>query len=133
MDTICLCKAFYDDDELAPNYKSLLSTTPPVGCTAWMKRVSRSPLICLWGKISCHELLEVQNLSDSDVEKMTAVVSDWLGTVGLALNDLNVNRIDYDYNMPLPENTREAIIDLLEGLPQRAMRMQKDVFPGSIY
>lgn len=133
MDTICLCKAFYDDDELAPNYKSLLSKTPPVGCTAWMKRVSRSPLTCLWVKISCHELLEVQNLSVSDVDRLTAVVGDWLGTAGLAITDLNVNRIDYDYNVLLPENTREVIIDLLAGLPQRAMRMQKDVFPGSVY
>lgn len=133
MDTICLCKTFDADDELAPNYKSLLFTAPPIGCTVWMKRIPRSPLICLWVKISCHELLEVQNLSDSDVEKMTAVVNDWLGTVSLTVNDLNVNRIDYDYNVLLSENTREAVIDLLSGLPQRAMRMQKDVFPGSVY
>lgn len=133
MDTICLCKAFSADDELAPNYKSLLFTAPPIGCTVWMKRIPRSPLACLWVKISCHELLEVQNLSDSDVEKMTAIVNDWLGTAGLTLDDLNVNRIDYDYNMPLHGNAREAVIDLLNGLPQRAMRMEKDSFPGSVY
>lgn len=133
MDTICLCKAFYEEEELAPNYKAVLSTVPPAGCITWLKRIPSSPLTCLWIKINCHEMLEVQNLSDTDVDKLTAVVSDWLGTVGLTVNDLNINRIDYDYNVSLPENVREAVIDLLNGLPQQAMRMEKGSFPGSVY
>lgn len=78
-------------------------------------------------------MLEVQNLAALDIERLTAIINDWLGTVSLTVNDLNVNRIDYDYNVPLPENAREAIIDLLKGLLQRAMRMEKDSFPGSVY
>ena len=133
MDTICLCKAFCEEEDLASNYKSLPSTVPPYGRKAWLNQIPKSYLLCLWVKINCHELLEVQNLSDTDVEKLTAVVGDWLGTAGLTLNDLNVNRIDYDYNMPLRGNAREAVIDRLNGLPQRAMRMDKDSFPGSVY
>lgn len=133
MDTICLCKAFHEKENMAPNYKALLSTVPPKGCTTWLKGIPSSPLICLWIKINCHELLEVQNLAAPDIERLTTIINDWLGTVGLTVNDLNVNRIDYDYNVPLQENVREVIIDLLNGLPQRAMRMEKDSFPGSVY
>lgn len=133
MDTICLCKAFGEEEYLAPNYKAVLSTVPPMGCTTWLKRIPGSSLTCLWIKINCHELLEVQNLSKTDVERLTTVVNDWLGTVGLTVDSLNINRIDYDYNVILPENVREAIIDLLSGLPQRAMRMEKDAFPDSVY
>lgn len=133
MDTICLCKAFGEEEDMAPNYKSLLTTNPPMGCTTWLKGIPRSHLICLWIKINCHELLGVQNLEAPDIERLTTVVNDWLGMAGLTVNDLNVNRIDYDYNVVLPENVREAVIDLLAGLPQRAMRMEKDCFPGSVY
>lgn len=109
MDTICLCKAFCEED-LAPNYKSLLNTNPPMGCTTWVKGIPGSDLICLWVKINCHELLGVQNLDAPDIERLTAVVNDWLGMVGLTVNDLNVNRIDYSIN------TYKDHLDCLETL-----------------
>lgn len=129
MDTICLCKAFGEEDDLAPNYKSLLTTDPPIGCTTWLKGIPGSDLICLWVKINCHELLGVQNLDAPDIERLTAAVTDWLGLAGLTVNDLNVNRIDYDYNVVLPENVREAVIDLLNGLPQRAIQVKQVLNP----
>lgn len=85
MDTICLCKAFGEEDDLAPNYKSLLTTDPPIGCTTWLKGIPGSDLICLWVKINCHELLGVQNLDAPDIERLTAAVTDWLGLAGLTV------------------------------------------------
>lgn len=68
MDTICLCRTFCDDEDIAKYCRMLPSTTPPDGCKSWMKPIRKGSVrICLWIKINCHELLEVMNVADNDI------------------------------------------------------------------
>lgn len=134
MDTICLCRTFCDDEDIAKYCRMLPSTTPPDGCKSWMKPIRKgSARICLWIKINCHELLEVMNVADNDIKTLTEIISQWVGKVGLELSDFNINRIDYDYNIPIHGSAREAVIEILEGLPQRIMHLEKESFPHCVY
>lgn len=57
----------------------------------------------------------------------------WFELAGLELTDLNINRIDYDYNIPIHGLARTVVIEILERLPQRIMHLEKESFPRSVY
>ena len=133
MDTIVLCKMFYSNDPLSDNYKLLPLHYPHFGYLTWVRSNQNLDQSCAWIKINCHELLRVQNISKDDIKTMTNFLDDQLAKIGLTRHDFNVNRIDYDYNVAVNETEREALIDILGGLPQRVMRMNRAEFPQSVY
>ena len=133
MDTIVLCKMFRSNDPLAENYKLLSLYHPQTGYLTWVRSNRNLDQSCAWIKINCHELLEAQNLSKDNIAKMTDFVDEQLAKIGLTRHDFNVNRIDYDYNMAVNETEREALIDILGGLPQRVMRMDKAPYIQNVY
>lgn len=133
MDTIVLCKMFHSNDPLSENYKLLPLHYPQIGYLTWITNVKNLDQSCAWIKINCHELLMAQNISNDDIKTMTNFLDDQLAKIGLTRHDFNVNRIDYDYNVAVNENEREALFDILGGLPQRVMRMDRAKFPQSVY
>lgn len=133
MDTIVLCKMFHSNDPLSENYKLLPLHYPQIGYLTWITNVKNLDQSCAWIKINCHELLKAQNISKDDIKTMTNFLDDQLAKIGLTRHDFNVNRIDYDYNVAVNENEREALFDILGGLPQRVMRMDRAKFPQSVY
>lgn len=133
MDTIVLCKMFHSTDPLAENYKLLPLHSPQDGYRTWITSIHNLDQSCVWIKINCHQLLKVQNLSQDDIETMTDFLDKQLARIDLTRHDFNVHRIDYDYNVEVNENEREALFDVLSGLPKRAMRMNKAPFTQSVY
>lgn len=133
MDTILLCKMFHSNDLLFENYKLLSSDLPEIGYSIWTTNIQNLDQFCVWIKINCHELLRVQNVSKEDIKTMTNFLDRQLAKIGLTRHDFNVMRIDYDYNVAVNKTEREALIETLSKLPQRAMRMDRAKFPQSVY
>lgn len=133
MDTIRLCKAFHSNDPLSENYKLLPLHYSQEGYTAWVTSVKNLDQSCAWIKINCHDLLHVQNISEEDIKSMTNFLDEQLAKIGLTRHDFNVNRIDYDYNTVVSKAEREALIEILDCLPQRIMRMDKAPIVQSVY
>lgn len=133
MDTITLCKSFCSNDPLSENYKLLPLHYSQEGYTAWYTSIKNLDKSCAWIKINCHDLLHVQNISKKDIESMTNFLDEQLAKINLTRHDFYVNRIDYDYNIVVNKAEREALIEILNGLPQQTMRMEKAPFPQSVY
>lgn len=133
MDTIRLCKMFHSNDPLSGNYERLPLHYPQDGYLTWITSARNLDQSCAWIKINCHELLHVQNLSKYDIETMTNFLDEQLAKIDLTRHDFNVNRIDYDYNVPVNDLERAALIEILRGLPERVMHMDKAQFPQSVY
>ena len=133
MDTIVLCKMFRSTDPLAENYRLLPLHSPQNGYRTWISSIQNLDQSCAWIKINCHQLFEVQNLSKKDIEMMTDFLDKQLAKIDLTRHDFNVNRIDYDYNVAVNEDEREALFDVLSGLPKRSMRMNMVEYPQSVY
>ena len=133
MDTIVLCKMFHSSDKLSKSYNLLPSHSPVIGYSTWITNVKNLDQSCAWIKINCHELLRVQNVSKDDIETLTKFLDRQLIKIGLSRHDFNINRIDYDYNVVVSKAKRKALLEILDGLPKRAMRMKKEDFPPSVY
>lgn len=126
MDTITLCRVSNHNGILEPNYIALLSRQPPNGCCIWGKKLPGLNTICIWIKINCHDVLHVLNTTQKDIERLTKIIGDWLGEYDITLDDFNLNRVDYDYNIVCQDP--KLILNILRQTPERAMRMDRTLY-----
>ena len=114
-------------------FEALLSAPAPFGCTAWKVPLKSAGLICYWVKLRYHDITGELNTTQQGIAKMRAVVDGWLAQAGLTIDDFLLSRIDYDFNFWLPPSMGYRLIETMQNLPHRAMRMDKTDFPLSVY
>lgn len=56
---------------------------------------------------------------------MRSVVDGWLASAGLSLNDFLLWRIDYDYNFYMEHEESDVLMNTMQQLSSRNMRMKK--------
>lgn len=133
MDTIVLVHSYTHDDPLFTHYEMLSMIRPPTGCKTWNSTIERCHARVCWVKINCHDIIGLQTPSTEDVDHLRAHVDSYLGAVSLSVNDFNLSRVDYDFNFYLDAHVSEALIDAMQSLPPRAMRMDKLNVTDSVY
>lgn len=133
MDTIVLFHPYRATDPGAANYDKLPAITSPPGCKSWHTAINRLDLRLCWIKVNCHDICNYNKATRASVRKLTRTVKQWLGCVGLTVDDFTMSRIDYDYNVYLLHGEGNAIMDAMQLLPSRALRMDKSPIPSSVY
>lgn len=126
MDTITLCRVSNLDGTLEPNYIALLSGEPPIGCCIWAKRLPGLATMCIWIKINCHDVLHTVNTTQKDIDYLTNIITNWLNKYGIILDEFNVSRVDYDYNIIC--RAPQIVLNILRQTPERAMQMDRTLY-----
>ncbi len=114
-------------------FEALQSVPAPVGCRTWKTPLKEAHLVCYWIKLSYHSITGELNTTQQGIAKMHTIANDWLGKVGLSIDDFRLARIDYDFNFWLPPWVGYRLIETMQNLPPHAMRMDKTKFPLSVY
>lgn len=135
MDTIVMCRSYLPSDRLASALACLLKGRAPPGIRHWGTTIPNTHIKCVFFKIHCHSISLALNIGPVELQQIKDKCQDWLIDYGLTLADFHVSRIDYDFNIVLPEYMREAIVCIMDQfLPLKAMRMNKQHYDApSVY
>lgn len=124
MDTICFFRVYHQWEDPKP-YIALKEIPAPDGCTAWILSLKNTESHICWIKIQCHEQIGYGIATAQDIAHLRSVVDGWLAHAGLLLDDFTLGRIDYDYNFDMDSSEFDVLMETMQQLSRRIMRMDK--------
>lgn len=124
MDTICFFRVYHPWEDPRP-YIALKEAPRPDGCKAWILSLKGTGSHICWIKIQCHKQIGYDPATVRDIAHLRSVVDGWLAHAGLLLDDFTLGRIDYDYNFYMDSGEFDVLIETMQQLSRRIMRMNK--------
>ena len=131
MDAMDYFRIYYSNEDPSP-YIALKKLPAPPGFEVWIHSFKGGITHICWFKIKCHEQIGYGTATPQAIAKLKATTQDWLSRAGLMLEDFTLARIDYDYNFWLPPAEAETLMETMQQLSERIMRMNKWVPWGCI-
>ena len=124
MDTMDYFRIYYSNEDPSP-YIALKNLPAPPGFEVWIHSFKGGITHICWFKIKCHEQIGYRTATPQAIAKLKATTQDWLSRAGLMLEDFTLARIDYDYNFWLPPAEALTLMETMQQLSERIMRMNK--------
>lgn len=124
MDTIVFFRVYHFWEDPKP-YIALLNNPYPRGFDVWIRSLKGTKDHICWFKIKCHEQIGYGTATAQDIANLRAVVDSWLTSAGLCLDDFTLSRIDYDYNFYMEHAESDVLLETMQQLSKRIMRMNK--------
>lgn len=119
----------------------LLSRPAPPGVTLYRPR----PAVHLSGggiyswywtlHLDCLQMLNTMNIRPENIPELEAIVNSYLWQVGLLIGDFTITKIDYAYNVRIPDPVVcDALFCALQLSPKQAdYLIRRDVYKTSLY